>query len=58
MYDDLNSFEQKPTQKFHKNLNNFEKPQKIFKNQKPMSNTWNARRIKELGSSPVKKHLI
>ena len=34
MYDDLNSFEQKPTQKFHKNLNNFEKPQKIFKNPK------------------------
>ena len=30
MHDDLNSFEQKPTQQFHKNLNNFEKPQIFF----------------------------
>ena len=34
MHDDLNSFKQKPTQKFHKNFINSERPQKIFKNPK------------------------
>ena len=34
MHDDLNSFKQNPSQKFCKNLINFEKPQKLFKNTK------------------------
>ena len=36
MHEHIGSFKQNPTQKFHKNLINFEKPQKSFKNQKPM----------------------
>ena len=34
MHEDLNSFKQYPSQKFHKNFINFEKPQKISKNPK------------------------
>ena len=36
MHEDFKAFSQKPTQKFHNNFINFEKPQKIFKNLK----TW------------------
>ena len=34
MYDDLNSFSQSPSQKFHKNSIDFEKPQSLSKSQK------------------------
>ena len=34
MHDDLQSFKQKLSQKFHKNLIQLEKPQKLFKNPK------------------------
>ena len=34
MHDDLESYSQSPSEKFHKNFTNFEKPQKIFKNPK------------------------
>ena len=34
MYEHLGSFTQNPSQKFHQNFINFEKPQKIFKNPK------------------------
>ena len=34
----IGSFKQNPTQKFHKYLINFEKPQKLFKNKKPITN--------------------
>ena len=34
MHDHLKSIKQNPTQKFCKNLINFEKPQKLFKNPK------------------------
>ena len=37
MHEHIGSFKQNPTQKFHKYLINFEKPQKIFKNPKPRS---------------------
>ena len=32
MHDDLNSFKQNPSQKFHKYFINFEKPQKLGQN--------------------------
>ena len=34
MHEHIGLFKHNPTQKFHKNLINFEKPQKIFKNPK------------------------
>ena len=34
MHEHLGSFKQSPSQKFYKNLINFEKPQKNFKNPK------------------------
>ena len=37
MHEHLGSFIQNPSQKFHKNFINFEKPQKIFKNPKHRS---------------------
>ena len=44
MHDDLQSYTQNPSQKFHKNFINFERPPKIFKNPKPwskcMKNEW------------------
>ena len=35
MHDDLNSFKQNPSQKFHENFINFEKSQKFSKTPKP-----------------------
>ena len=35
MHEVLNSFKRHPSQKFHNNFINFEKPQKNFKNPKP-----------------------
>ena len=58
MHDVLKSFKQNPTKIFCKNFINFEKPQKFSKTQKPRFNAWNAWRMKELGSLPVKKNLI
>ena len=37
MHEHIGSYKQNPTQKFHKYLINFEKPQKKFKNPKPRS---------------------
>ena len=34
MHDHLKSFKQNPSQNFHKNFINFEKPNKVFKNPK------------------------
>ena len=34
MHEGIKTFSQKPTQKFHNNFINFEKPQKKFKNPK------------------------
>ena len=42
MHDDLNSFKQKPTQKFCEKLINFEKPQIFQKNPKSYVKRWNA----------------
>ena len=42
MHDDLKSFKQNPSQKFCKNLTNFEKPQNFQKPQKLGQETWNA----------------
>ena len=42
MHEVLNSLKQHPSQKFHKNFFNFEKPQKISKPQKLGQNIWNA----------------
>ena len=60
MHEDLKTFSQKSTQKFHNNFINFEKPQFCLKkkNQKPRSNAWNAWRMKDLGTLLVNKHLI
>ena len=55
MHEHLRSFKQNPSQKFRTNFINFEKPQKIFKNPKLRSNAW---RMKDLGTLPMKKHLI
>ena len=42
MHDVLKPFKHNPSQKFHKNLNNFEKSQKFSKNPKSLvKNAWN-----------------
>ena len=41
MHDDLNSFKQNPSQKFHKYFINFENPKNFQKPQKLGQNAWN-----------------
>ena len=52
MHDHISSNKQHPTQKFHKNLKNFQKPHK------PRSNAWNAWRMKDLKIIPQDWSLI
>ena len=58
MHEDFKAFSLKPTQKFHNNVINFEKPQKNFKNPKPRSNAWNAWKMKDLDTYQVTRNLI
>ena len=53
----LRSNLQNPSQKFHKNLNNFEKPQNFQKPQTLGFKTWNAWKWKKLEAYQVKKVL-
>ena len=56
MHDDLELFSQSLSQKFHKNSTNFEKPQKIFKNQNLYLNAWNAWKMRDKEHTRSKKN--
>ena len=56
MHDDLKPFSQSPSQKFHKNSTNFEKPQKFSNTQNLYLNAWNAWRMRDKEHTRSKKN--
>ena len=58
MHEEFKAFSQKPTQKFHNNFINFEKPKKFSKTQKLRLKIMKCMNMRDLDTYKVKKNLI
>ena len=58
MHEDFKAFSQKPTQKFHTNFINFEKPQKFSKTQKLRLKIMKSMNMRDLKTYQEKKNVI